>query len=113
MSLTLLGGVGTLLLTFVSFVIGVLALRSRRKDKEALDAREASELGIVMLQWSHRVRRLAATNGWDQDPAWPKLPTEATAEYLRGKAAASDNKELDQLLKIAQQLARPGDKDDH
>ena len=104
MNLALLGGLGSITLTVVTYVVGALALRSRRKDKEAVDAREAAELGIVMLQWSHKVRRLAATNGWDQDPAWPALPAQATVDYLRGQVSNSDNRELEHLLEIAQKL---------
>jgi hypothetical protein len=103
-NLALLGGLGSITLTVVTYVVGALALRSRRKDKEAIDAREASELGIVMLQWSHKVRRLAAVHGWDQDPAWPPLPTQATVDYLRGQVSTSDNRELEHLLEIAQKL---------
>jgi hypothetical protein len=105
-SLTLLGGLGSFAFAVVTFVVAILTLRGKRKDKEAAEAREAAELGIVMLRWSHRVRRLAATNGWDQDPAWPDLPEEATPEYLRGKASAGDNEELSRLVEIAQKLTK-------
>lgn len=106
MNLTLLGGLGSLLFTIVSFVVASLTLRASRKTKEALDAREAAELGIVMLQWSTRVRRLAAVHGWDQDPAWPSLPLEATPEYLRGKAAASNNEELSKFVETIQKITK-------
>lgn len=106
MNLTILGGIGSLCFAIVTFTVALLTLRAKRKDKEAVDAREAAELGIVMLRWSHRVRRLAATNGWDQDPAWPELPEEATPEYLRGKASASDSEDLSRLVEIAQKLTK-------
>jgi hypothetical protein len=105
-NLTLLGGLGSFLFTVVSFVVAVLTLRSRRKDREAVNAREAADLGIVMLQWSWKVRRLAALNGWDQDPGWPALPVEATPEYLRGKASSSDNDELNRFVDLAQKIAK-------
>lgn len=105
-SLAALGGLGGLCVTIVSFVIALLTLRAKRKDKEAVNSREAAELGIVMLRWSYRVRRAAAANGWDQDPAWPELPEEATPEYLRGKASASDNEELTRFVEIAQKLTK-------
>jgi hypothetical protein len=105
-NLGILGALGGLFFALSTFVVTLLSMRARRKDKEAIDAREASELGIVMLQWSGRVRRLAATNGWDQDPAWPTLPEEATPEYLRGKASNSGNDELVRLVEIAQKLAK-------
>jgi len=104
-NLTVLGGIGSLCFAVVTFAVALLTLRAKRKDKEAVDAREAAELGIVMLRWSTRVRRLAAVNGWDQDPAWPELPEQATPEYLRGKASASsDNEDLSRLVEIAQKL---------
>lgn len=106
MNLTLLGGLGSILFTVVSFVVAVLTFRSRRKDREAVNAREAADLGIVMLQWSWKVRRLAAVHGWDQEPGWPPLPVEATPEYLRGKASASGNDELERFVEIAQKIAK-------
>ena len=106
MSLTLLGGLGALFLSIATFVVSTLALRTTRKTKEAIDAREAAELAIKMLSWSTSVRRLAALNAWDQDPAWPPLPMEATAEYLRGKAAATNNDELVKFIESMQKIAR-------
>lgn len=104
--LTVLGGVGALLFSLVTFAVALLTFRAQRKGKEAVDAREAAELGIVMLRWSTQVRRLAALSGWDQDPAWPPLPEEATPGYLRGRAEANDNHELKQFVEIAQKLAK-------
>lgn len=109
MNLTVLGLAGSLLFGGATFIVSVLAMRTRRKDKEAVDAREAAELGIVMLRWSTKVRRLAALHGWDQEPEWPPLPEEATPEYLRGRASASDNSELEKFVEIAQKLQFKGD----
>jgi hypothetical protein len=108
-NLTLLGGLGSFFFTVVTFAVATLTFRAKRKDREAVAAREAADLGIVMLQWSWKVRRLAATEGWDQSPNWPPLPVEATAEFLRGKASASDNDELNRFVEIAQKIAK-GDK---
>lgn len=109
MNLTVLGFAGSFFFGLATFIVSALAMRSRRKDKEAVDSREAAELGIVMLRWSTQVRRLAALNGWDQDPGWPALPEEATPEYLRGRASASDNNELEKFVEIAQKLTFKGD----
>ena len=106
MSLTLLGGLGGFLFSVAIFVVSLLTFRAQRKGKEAVDAREASELGIVMLRWSTRVRQLAALRGWDQDPSWPAMPEEATPGYLRGRAEANDNSELTRFVEIAQKLAK-------
>lgn len=106
MNLTLLGGLGGLFLSIASFVVMTFALRASRKTKEAIENREAAELGIVMLSWSTKVRRLAAQNGWDQDAAWPPLPLEATPEYLRGKAAATNNDELVKFIETMQKIAK-------
>lgn len=106
MNLTLLGGLGGLFLSIASFVVMTFALRASRKTKEAIEAREAAELGIVMLSWSTKVRRLAALNSWDQDPAWPALPMEATPEYLRGKAAATNNDELIKFIESMQKITK-------
>lgn len=106
MNLTLLGGVGSLLFMIVSFTVAVVTLRASRKSKEAVDARETAELGIVMLRWSNQVRRLAATEGWDQHPAWPSIPLEATAEYLRGKASATQNDDLSKFIETVQKITK-------
>jgi hypothetical protein len=105
-NLTLLGGLGGLFLSIATFVVMTLALRTTRRTKEAIDAREAAELGIVMLAWATKMRRLGAVNGWDQDPAWPPLPMEATPEYLRGKAAATNNDELIKFIETMQKIAK-------
>lgn len=105
-NLTVLGGAGAFFFGLATFVVALLTLRANRASKKAVDAREAAELGIVMLQWSTKVRRLAATNGWDQEPGWPALPEEATPEYLRGRAAAGDNDELSRFVEIAQKLTK-------
>jgi hypothetical protein len=105
-NLTLLGGLGGLFFSVATFVVMTLALRTNRKTKEAIDNREAAELGIVMLTWSTKVRRLAAVHEWDQDPAWPPLPLEATPEYLRGKAAATNNDELLKFIESMQRIAK-------
>jgi hypothetical protein len=105
-NLTLLGGLGGLFFSVATFVVMTLALRTTRKTKEAIDAREAAELGIVMLSWATKIRRLGALNGWDQDPAWPALPMEATPEYLRGKAAATNNDELIKFIETMQKIAK-------
>lgn len=106
MNLTLLGGVGSLALSVVVATVSLLSMRVRRSDKKALDAREAAELGIVMLRWSTSVRRLAASEGWDQHPGWPPLPEEATPGYLRGKASVSDNDELLKIVETVTKLAK-------
>lgn len=106
MNLTLLGGLGSFLFMVGSFAVATLTLRASRKNKEAVDARETAELGIVMLRWSNQVRRLAAANGWDQDPAWPPIPMEATAEYLRGKASATNNDDLAKFIETVQKITK-------
>lgn len=106
MNLTLLGGLGSLFFMLASFVVATITLRASRKTKEAVDARETAELGIVMLRWANQVRRLAASNGWDQDPAWPPIPLEATAEYLRGKASATQNDDLARFIETVQKITK-------
>lgn len=106
MNLTILGGVGAFLFSVVTFAVALLSFRATRKSKEAVDAREAAELGIVMLRWSTSVRRLAALEGWDQHASWPPLPEEATPGYLRGRAEANSNDELAKFVEIAQKLAK-------
>jgi hypothetical protein len=105
-NLTVLGGAGAFFFGLATFVGAILTLRGNRKSKEALDAREAAELGIVLLRWVTKARRVAAANGWDQDPSWPELPVEATPEYLRGKAAAGDNEELSKFVEIVQKVTK-------
>lgn len=106
MNLTALGFAGSFFFALSTFVVTALTMRSNRKDKEAINAREAAELSIVMLRWSTQVRRLAAVNGWDTEPGWPPLPEEATPEYLRGRASASNNEELAKFVEIAQKLTK-------
>lgn len=106
MDLTLLGGLGSFFFMAASFVVATLTLRASRKSKEAVDARETAELGIVMLRWSTSVRRLAALEGWDQHPSWPALPVEATAEYLRGKASATQNDDLSKFIETVQKITK-------
>jgi hypothetical protein len=105
-NLTLLGGLGSLFFMIASFVVATISLRASRKSKEAVESRETAELGIVMLRWSNQVRRLAASNGWDQDPAWPPIPVEATPEYLRGKASASNNDDLTKFIETVQKFTK-------
>lgn len=106
MNLTLLGGLGSLFFMIASFVVATISLRASRKSKEAVESRETAELGIVMLRWSNQVRRLAASNGWDQDPAWPAIPVEATPEYLRGKASATNNDDLTKFIETVQKFTK-------
>jgi hypothetical protein len=101
-----LGGLGGLALAVASFVIGVIGLRAKRKDREVNELREAQDTNVALFRWRYRVSTLAAHRGWDMDPDWPPLPLEATAEYLRGKAKASDNRELEGLLDLVTKLTK-------
>jgi hypothetical protein len=104
-----LGGIGGLALGIASFVIGVIALRAKRKDRQVVELREAQDTSVALFRWKYRVTTLAAQRGWDTDPDWPPLPLEATAEYLRGRIKASDNQEIKELLDLVTKLTK-GDK---
>jgi hypothetical protein len=101
-----LGGLGGFALSVAGFIIGVIALRAKRKDREVTELREAQDTNVALFRWRYRVSTLAAQRGWDMDPDWPPLPLEATAEYLRGKAKASDNRELEGLLDLVTKLTK-------
>lgn len=106
MNLALLGGIGSFALSVVVATVTLLSMKANRKTKENIDLREAAELGIVLLGWSTKVRRLAAAEGWSESPSWPALPEEATPEYLRGKASVSNNDELLKIVETVQKLAK-------
>lgn len=101
-----LGGIGGLALGIASFLIGVIALRAKRKDRQVIELREAQDTSVALHRWKYAVSTLAARRGWDNDPEWPALPLEATTEYLRGRVKASDNQELQGLLDLVTKLTK-------
>jgi hypothetical protein len=105
MNLTALGALGGAALTFLTFIIGLIGLRAKRKDRQVTDLVAVRDINVELMGWGYRVRTLAASEGWDQHPLWPPLPPKATADYLLGRADATNNPEMQQLGELVKGLA--------
>jgi hypothetical protein len=106
---SVIGPLGTLV-SSLSAVLSVILIGItwwvRRQSREAKDARELKATNIAALRWYYQVSVLAATRGWDTDPAWPAIPKEMTPEFLTGRAEQSESSTLTQLAEMAESLRK-------
>jgi hypothetical protein len=103
-----IGEIGALVSAASTVLVGLVAVLGwafRRRTREAREGRKMQATNVAAMAWSYKVEALAAIRGWSQDPNWPALPREMTAEYLLDTAGSEDGT-LTQLAKMAQELGK-------